>query len=815
MKEPQMFMQKFYFLLSAAYLFMASCLVPAAAEINLPSADHRINSLASLKKSRAENAEVEKALGDAFARGSGVAQSDALAIVWYEKAARRGLASAQAALGAMILNNRGGKQGLVEAESWLRKAAEQGIASAQYNLGTLYLDNRDATDDPIKGQEWVRRAAEQGLPVAQFTMGYLSDGPEVRYRQPLGCSWYEEKEPPSRDERERQAFFWRQKAAVQGDASAEFVLGEMICDNEGDGAKATTVEQAKAHEEQALVWYRKAAEKGLAIAQYAYAGSLDANLLGPASNARLNEAVSFYEAAARQGHAGAQERLAQILLMGEQAVLPGKRDYARALDLLVKAGAAGRYTARTAVCAAVDFAQGRTITYQVFGDTRPRDAQERQLALALAPLLKEPRATYLDEARLNREALGEDVHIALAVPFDDNQTVAWYKAAAVRGDARAQYRLAVMLARGNGVSPDARASLSWLRRAASRGDAFAEALLGQYYEKSGPEQDFRAARLWTENAARRGHADARFRLAKMIQDSRRAYDKDAFHWFLLSAKAGHPGAAREVATYYFADAPDGPPPDFMPRNVGRALKWLKFAADRGDVAAVENLADRYAEGVDVAKNHSHALELRKQAAALGSADAANVLGDLYAKGEDAPRDIGKALDYYMAAAGRDDQSCVTRGKAFEAIIAIYETLGDDAKLFSWASNYAKSPCGGDDRYMRLGDLYAQGRGVVQDYAKAFEWYGRAAEGDNRVAIHQLARFYMEGLGVPKDPIMAHYLLSVLAIGDRASRETQSHDEVALRARDALAVSMSGAQLAEAEAMLKAWRRGAIVQVRRQ
>src|SRR4051812_31005475 len=112
-------MQKFYFLLSASCLFMAFCLVPAAAEIDLPSADHRIHSLASLKESRAESADVEKALGDAFARGSGVAQSDALAIVWYEKAARRGLASAQAVLGAMILNNRGGKRDLIEAERWL------------------------------------------------------------------------------------------------------------------------------------------------------------------------------------------------------------------------------------------------------------------------------------------------------------------------------------------------------------------------------------------------------------------------------------------------------------------------------------------------------------------------------------------------------------------------------------------------------------------------------------------------------------------------------------------------------------------------
>jgi len=54
----------------------------------------------------------------------------------------------------------------------------------------------------------------------------------------------------------------------------------------------------------------------------------------------------------------------------------------------------------------------------------------------------------------------------------------------------------------------------------------------------------------------------------------------------------------------------------------------------------------------------------------------------------------------------------------------------------------------------LADLYAQGRCVAQDYAKAASWYRRSAEQGDPEAQFQLGEFFLEGKDVPQDPAQA-------------------------------------------------------------
>jgi TPR repeat protein len=83
------------------------------------------------------DAEKQKALGDAYARGEGVAPNDAMAVVWYRKSAAQGLASAQSALAGMIFNCRGARRDYKEAAALWRESADQKDAVAEYNLGAL------------------------------------------------------------------------------------------------------------------------------------------------------------------------------------------------------------------------------------------------------------------------------------------------------------------------------------------------------------------------------------------------------------------------------------------------------------------------------------------------------------------------------------------------------------------------------------------------------------------------------------------------------------------------------------------------------
>ena len=50
----------------------------------------------------------------------------------------------------------------------------------------------------------------------------------------------------------------------------------------------------------------------------------------------------------------------------------------------------------------------------------------------------------------------------------------------------------------------------------------------------------------------------------------------------------------------------------------------------------------------------------------------------------------------------------------------------------------------------LGYMYANGEGVEQDYAKAIEWYTKAADSGNTTAMYNIGYMYMYGEGVEQD-----------------------------------------------------------------
>ena len=57
-----------------------------------------------------------------------------------------------------------------------------------------------------------------------------------------------------------------------------------------------------------------------------------------------------------------------------------------------------------------------------------------------------------------------------------------------------------------------------------------------------------------------------------------------------------------------------------------------------------------------------------------------------------------------------------------------------------------------DAQYRLGFKYYMGKGVEQDYAKAFEWYLKAAKQGEQLAQDSLGLMYFEGRGTVKDNI---------------------------------------------------------------
>jgi TPR repeat protein len=90
------------------------------------------------------------------------------------------------------------------------------------------------------------------------------------------------------------------------------------------------------------------------------------------------------------------------------------------------------------------------------------------------------------------------------VPQDYAEAAKWYRKAAEQGDADAQYNLALFYYNGQGVPQDYAEAAKWYRRAAEQGNTKAQLNLGfMYGTGQGVPQDHVLAHMWYNIAASR------------------------------------------------------------------------------------------------------------------------------------------------------------------------------------------------------------------------------------------------------------------------------------------------------------------------
>lgn len=73
---------------------------------------------------------------------------------------------------------------------------------------------------------------------------------------------------------------------------------------------------------------------------------------------------------------------------------------------------------------------------------------------------------------------------------------------------------------------------------------------------------------------------------------------------------------------------------------------------------------------------------------------------------------------------------------------------DYAKAIEWYTKAATQGSAGAQN--NLGVMYQRGEGVARDYVQAYAWFKQAADADNIEAQHNLADLYRRGDGVPQD-----------------------------------------------------------------
>ena len=359
------------------------------------------------------------------------------AVQLLSSAAARGKAEAQYYLGLALRAGTGGDADPVAAFNWFLAAAEQQYVAAQYELSRAYSRGEGIEKDNDAAVRWLSEAAQNGHTEAQFFLARALDlGQGMPRNRGEAVSWLRRAAEAGHVLSQRtlgrkyllasgvegnpqEALRWLSEAAAAEDSEAMALLGDAYGGSLG----------LPADPDRAWGWYRKASEYGNGRATTAVASMLERGVGRPADPEAA--AALYRKALEQQGDPGAARELGRMAGAGMLAGLIAPHV---AVPWAIAAAAAGDSDA-------LDWVRA-----QAEAGIRPA-----QTALAV----------WLLEQETNPEA---------AAPF--------FEAAAQRGDVEAQYRLGMLLTRGEGVEQDYVAGHAWLNIAAAGGHSEAVRMRG-------------------------------------------------------------------------------------------------------------------------------------------------------------------------------------------------------------------------------------------------------------------------------------------------------------------------------------------------
>ncbi len=324
-------------------------------------------------------------------------------------------------------------------------------------------------------------------------------------------------------------------------------------------------------------------------------------------------------------------------------------------------------------------------------------------------------------------------------------------AAAARGDAEAQYQLALAYRDGHGVKADAKMALAWFTLAGANGSALAAIEAARAFEAGrGATRGLTEAGQWWYRAAQLGDVSARNRWLELFLSGR------------IVSVGGVAGA-----------------------------DWVADTAGRGNVRAAMALAEAYDKGLGVAPNPSAAEGWYRLAALLhADIDARYRLGRMLLAGGAVWRVPGDE-EWNPKEAER-------RGRPFGAVWSAAKPAGvDDDKVVQlrpgivegerWLDSAARQ--GHADAQYALGMAMVGGIELPLDMASGISWLEAAAAQNHPDAMMALADFAAKGQGFfAKDPIRAFVMYDFAA---------QLGEDGAAEARDALARTLNQKQAARA------------------
>ncbi|OQX16593.1 MAG: hypothetical protein BWK73_03210 [Thiothrix lacustris] len=275
------------------------------------------------------------------------------------------------------------------------------------------------------------------------------------------------------------------------------------------------------------------------------------------------------------------------------------------------------------------------------------------------------------------------------------------QAAAESGDAKAQYKLAMLYRNEENPQADIKQSLTWQQRAAEAGHMEAQYGLGLLYANGQyVPADNKQARHWFDQAASQGHVSARLAL--------------------LSLDNGAPAQAIAASNNLKTEEPLPPLAAMPPIPVvdpASRPEPVTTSTSLPVIASPTEPDQHAASTLDLAGIEP---EVVRQSAEAGDKQAQLMLGTLYEDGLGGlPADLREAAYWYEQAAKQ---------------------------------HYPKAQ-------YNLGLLYEDGRGVTQSDKQAAYWYDKAAKAGFTEAQNNLGVLFVLGKGVKKDSKQAEKLFT--------------------------------------------------------
>ena len=271
------------------------------------------------------------------------------------------------------------------------------------------------------------------------------------------------------------------------------------------------------------------------------------------------------------------------------------------------------------------------------------------------------------------------------VSRDYDEAVKWFRKAAEMGSVAGQCNLGYMYYKGYGVTQNYSEAFKWFKKGADRGDSYSMFWVGLCHEEGhGTPKNLSEALRWYKKAAELGDEEARDKVMKLSSITSEVSEDAEIE--------GKTPAQIVSLGYDYSVGRNGKTKDLM-----KAVKYYRIAAERGDAWGQNNLGVMYRDGKGVTQDYAEAVKWFRKAAEQGNESGQINLGWQYENGYGVTQDYIEAVKWYRKAAEQGNAT---------------------------AQN-------------NLGMCYEYGRGVTKDLTQAKYWYEKSAAQGNEKAKQYL------------------------------------------------------------------------------